>query len=106
MRDLIRSNVDNKIQVEINNMRYFNNTFIMNENETTSPTIIKYDHLVIGLGSQKTLKDWENTIKNLILDTNNKNIGIIGMGPTGIELATILSKNNNIKIPPAIVLSV
>ena len=98
MRDLVRANADNKIQVEINDMRYFNNTFIMNEKEATPPTKIKYDHLVIGLGSQKTLKDWENTIKTLIFDTNNKNIGIIGMGPSGIELATILSKNNNITL--------
>jgi len=98
IRDLFRPQSDTKIQVELKDMRYYNNTFIMNENETRLPIKMKYDHLVIGLGSQTTLKDWEVTIKNLIHTSKNKNIGIIGMGPTGTELATILSRNNNITL--------
>jgi NADH dehydrogenase FAD-containing subunit len=98
IRDIIRKKPDNTIQVKINDMRYFENTCIINENtHEYSEISLNYDHLVIGLGSQITLNDWQQTIKNLI-NINNKNIGIIGMGPTGIELATILSRNNNITI--------
>lgn len=99
IRDIFRKKPDNIIQTEITNMRYFNNTIIINENQTdiNYEINLKFDHLVIGLGSQKTLKDWQDTIKQLI-NINSKNIGIIGMGLTGIELATILSKNNNITL--------
>ena len=55
----------------------------------------KYDHLVIGLGSQKSLKQWSNEINNLV-NLKNKSIDIVGMGPTGVELANILSKDNKV----------
>lgn len=99
IRDIIRKKPDDIIQTEIKDMRYFYDTVIMNENQNNENYRIKlkFDHLVIGLGSQKTLKDWQDAIKELI-NINNKNIGIIGMGPTGIELATILSKYNNITL--------
>lgn len=55
------------------------------------------DYLVIGLGAKKSLKEWSDQIANLSSITD-KNIGIVGMGPTGIELGSILSKNNTITI--------
>lgn len=102
IRDIIRKKPDNTIKTKIHDMRYYYNTLIMNENTHDYSEIkLNYDHLVIGLGSQITLKDWQKTIKNLI-NVNNKNIGIIGMGPSGIELATILSRNNTITLMDAL----
>ena len=99
IRDIIRKKPDDIIQTEIKDMRYFYNTILINEygNDLLCDARLDFDHLVIGLGSKKTLKDWQNTVRDMI-NINNKNIGIIGMGPTGIELATILSKQNNITL--------
>ncbi len=54
-----------------------------------------YNHLVIGLGAQKTLKDWSNEI-NQFVNKKNMSIGIVGMGPVGFELGAILSKNHRV----------
>ena len=99
IRDIIRQKPDHIIHTKIRDMRYFYNTLLINEdgNDLLCDARIDFDHLVIGLGSQKTLKDWQNTVRDII-NINSKNIGIIGMGPTGIELATILSRNNNITL--------
>ena len=99
IRDIIRKKPDQIINTKIRDMRYFYNTILINEdgNDLLCDARINFDHLVIGLGSQKSLSDWQNTIRDMI-NINSKNIGIIGMGPTGIELATILSRNNNITL--------
>lgn len=99
LRDIIRKTPDHIIQTKIRDMRYDENTIYINEmgNDLMCDVRIDYDHLVIGLGAQKSLKQWENEIHDMI-DIKNLNIGVIGMGPTGIELATILSRNNNITL--------
>jgi NADH dehydrogenase FAD-containing subunit len=56
-----------------------------------------YDHLVIGLGANKSIKEWSDNI-NSYVDKKDQTIGIVGMGPTGIELAIILSKYNTIHL--------
>jgi NADH dehydrogenase FAD-containing subunit len=55
----------------------------------------KYDHLVIGLGAQKSLADWKQDIKNF---KYSPTLHIVGMGPTGIELATIYASQPGTKI--------
>ncbi len=72
IKELEISKIDNNQSVKINN-RWF-----------------EYNYLVVGLGAQKTLKDWSNEINQLV-NKKNMSIGIIGMGPIGIELGTILS---------------
>ena len=99
IRDIIRKKPDHIIHTKIRDMRYFYNTILINENgnDLLCDARIDFDHLVIGLGSEKTLKDWQDTVSGMI-NMSSKNIGIIGMGPTGIELSTILSRNNNITL--------
>jgi NADH dehydrogenase FAD-containing subunit len=82
---------DIKIKTDIKTLEIDspNNKLKLNNQE------MSYDHLVIGLGAQKSLNDWKNEINNLV-DKSNLSIGIVGMGPTGIELGTILSKKNKI----------
>ncbi len=69
-------NIINENQVEINNEKY------------------NFDYLVIGLGAQKSLKTWSDEINDLN-NNSNLSIGIIGMGPIGIELANILTTKQN-----------
>jgi NADH dehydrogenase FAD-containing subunit len=103
IRDIIRKKPDHIIHTKIRDMRYFYSTLLINEdgNDLLCDARIDFDHLVIGLGSQKSLSEWQETIKNMI-NICNQNIGIVGMGPTGIELATILSRNNNITLIDAL----
>jgi NADH dehydrogenase FAD-containing subunit len=56
-----------------------------------------FDYLVIGLGSQKSLKSWCDEINHLIKE-KSKNIAMVGLGPVGLELTMILSKNNKIDV--------
>ncbi len=44
----------------------------------------KFDHVVIGLGSQKSLKEWQKDLRRPVN-------AIVGMGPTGIEIAATLA---------------
>jgi NADH dehydrogenase FAD-containing subunit len=44
---------------------------------------IHYDHLVIGLGAQKPLRAWQEVPEHTV---------VVGMGPTGIEMATKLAE--------------
>ncbi len=93
-RDFITKGPNKKIETEIKTLEiditkpnvHINNEYIYN-----------YDYLVIGLGSQKSLNDWKNQINNLV-DIKDKSVGIIGMGPTGVELGLILSQNNQIHL--------
>ncbi len=89
-RDYTNKNPNKKIQMNIESLNIINkNEVKINDNK------YNFDYLVIGLGAQKTLKDWSNELN----EYNNKSglsIGIVGMGPIGFELANILSKNNKI----------
>jgi NADH dehydrogenase FAD-containing subunit len=71
---------------------------IINKNEVEiNKEIYNFDYLVIGLGAQKTLKDWSNEINEFISNKNNNlSVGIVGMGPIGLELGNILSNFKNI----------
>jgi NADH dehydrogenase FAD-containing subunit len=94
-RDFFIKQPNKKVEIDINHLA-------ININNKNTITINKefdysYDHLVIGLGSQKSLKQWSSEINNLV-DIKNKSIDIVGMGPTGVELANILSKDNKIVI--------
>lgn len=92
-RDFFIKQPNKKVEIDINHLainRPIHNTITINNEFNYS-----YDHLVIGLGSQKSLKQWSSEINNLV-DIKNKAIDIVGMGPTGVELANILSKDNKI----------
>ena len=54
-----------------------------------------YDHLVIGLGAQKSLAEWKQDIKKFKYSST---LHIVGMGPTGIELATVYASQPGTKI--------
>jgi NADH dehydrogenase FAD-containing subunit len=64
-----------------------NNNVIINDRG------FEYNHLVIGLGANKSLSTWVKELNNFV-DYKKLSIGIIGIGPTGIELANILSQKN------------
>jgi len=91
-RDLLNKGPDKKIQEEIKNLQIINeqiNSVKINDKK------YNYDYLVIGLGAQKTLKNWSEDI-NSFVDRKNMSIGIIGMGPIGFEIGNILSQYNKI----------
>jgi NADH dehydrogenase FAD-containing subunit len=89
LRDYITKSPDVKMNMEITKLELYtkNNNVIINGRE------IEYNHLVIGLGAQKSLATWVNEL-NKSVEYKNLSVGIIGLGPTGIELASILSKTN------------
>jgi NADH dehydrogenase FAD-containing subunit len=90
IRDFFYKSPDKKIKNEIKSMTsHNNNNIIIND------VMYDYDHLVVGLGAQKTLMDWKNDI-NKFINMRNMSIGIVGIGPIGYELASILAKNNKI----------
>ncbi len=95
---LKRKSPDNKIQMNIKSLDITTSSSEINiKNMNNESKKFEYDNLVIGLGSQKSLGEWNNEI-NSFVGEKNKSIAIVGMGPTGIELATILSKYNTVKI--------
>ena len=55
----------------------------------------KFDYLIIGLGAQKSLQAWANEINDNV-GKRNTTYGIVGMGPIGFELGSILSKFNKV----------
>jgi NADH dehydrogenase FAD-containing subunit len=91
LRDMFNFNNVNRIREYIYTLSIDNNIAIINNQP------IYYDHLVIGLGAAKALNMWKDQINNLV-DKKDLAISIVGTGPTGIELATILSKYNKIHI--------
>ncbi len=89
-RDIFIRSPQHKIKEEIKSMEISSNNININQKN------YYFDHLVIGLGSQKSLADWKNEL-NLLF--KYKYINIIGMGPIGLEIANILSyKNHSIKM--------
>jgi NADH dehydrogenase FAD-containing subunit len=94
-RDLysLNGNMVKSIQTNINKLELVHsNKIIVNTN-----TEYSYDYLVIGLGAQKSLRDWSNDF-NYFVGRTNLSIGVVGMGPTGFEISTILSKNHKVDI--------
>lgn len=88
-RDFFTGNVNHKIQTNIDNLEINHICNIVSVNNQS----FNFNHLVIGLGSHKTLHQWKDEI-NSFVGKPHLMIGIVGMGPTGIELGTILSKNS------------
>ena len=94
IKDFFYKPPDIKIKEEIKSTEFiYNSSGCHNHGIIINDKIFDYDHLVIGLGSQKTLADWREDINSFI---NNKGISIavVGMGPTGYEFASILAKHN------------
>ena len=91
LRDFFTRSVDHKIQTNINSLEINQIRNIVTVNNQSFP----YNHLVIGLGSHKSLNQWKDEINSLVSKPHMM-VGIVGIGPTGIELGTILSKYSNI----------
>ena len=95
IRDFITKGPQKKIMTDIKKLE-----IIKTDNQTgnqidiNNEYIYNYDYLVIGLGSQKSLHTWKNQINDLV-DLKNKSVGIVGMGPSGVELAMILSSQTS-----------
>ncbi len=89
-RDFFTKPADIRIKTNINNLDISIPNRVKINNE-----YYNYNYLVIGLGANKSLYDWKNEL-NFLINNNINNISIIGMGPSGIELSCILSKNKNI----------
>jgi NADH dehydrogenase FAD-containing subunit len=90
-RDFFYKSPDYSLQLNIAKLEIEENKIKINDN----PNPYSYDYLVIGLGTQKSLKDWSDEF-NSFVNKKNLNIGIVGMGPIGIELGFILSKYNKV----------
>jgi len=65
---------------------------ISEKNATINNKLYYYDFLIVGLGSQKSLKMWTDELNNLTKIKNNNTIDIIGTGPVGFEIAMMLNK--------------
>lgn len=78
------------IQTNITNLELLDTDKVVVNN-----TQYKYDYLVICLGGQKSIKEWSNDF-NDIVGKPKLSIGVVGMGPTGFEISTILSKKHKI----------
>jgi NADH dehydrogenase FAD-containing subunit len=87
LRDLF-NNSHNKIQDEVKSFTYnFKKLRITSEKYISN---YDCDYLVIGVGNKKSLKMWQQELNEII--NKKKKVDIVGMGPTGFELANILSK--------------
>ena len=93
IRDFFYKLPDYSLKLNITKLEISQNKIKINDN----PNPYIYDYLVIGLGAQKSLKDWSDEL-NSFVNVKNKNIGIIGMGPIGLELGFTLSKYNKIDL--------
>ncbi len=96
IRDFITKGADKKIKMDVKNLEIIKkDSETYNQIHINNQYIYNYDYLVIGLGSQKSLNTWKNQFNELV-DLKNKSVGIVGMGPSGVELAMILSQFNKI----------
>ncbi len=95
-KDFFTRSPDVKIQLDIKNIDFIKNKETIDTNQIVlNDNVYKYDYLVVGLGAAKSLYDWKEQINNLT-DVKNKSIGVVGMGPSGIEIGFIMSKNNKV----------
>lgn len=89
LKDLFKSNSNHiKIQDEVKSFTYN----LKKLKITGEKHVLNYDcdYLVIGIGNKKSLKDWKIELNEII--NKKQKVDIVGMGPTGFELANILSK--------------
>jgi NADH dehydrogenase FAD-containing subunit len=101
LRDFFIPDADVKIRETVTSLKYNQANLLELVVDANQTRTLHYDHLVIGLGSNTTLAEWASKIKKLI-GKKDTNIGIIGMGPTGVELASILCRNNKITLMDAL----
>jgi NADH dehydrogenase FAD-containing subunit len=80
-----------KVNEHIDTLHLSDNNAIINNK------LFYFDYMVIGLGSQKSLKNWTDEL-NYLIKEKNKQIDIIGAGPVGFEIAMMLNKFNKINI--------
>jgi NADH dehydrogenase FAD-containing subunit len=90
-RNLFTNSVTS-IQTNITNLQLVDNNTIK-----INTYIYTYDYLVVGLGAHKSLRYWADEFNELI-GKKNLSIGVVGMGPTGFELSTILSNRHKIDL--------
>jgi NADH dehydrogenase FAD-containing subunit len=83
LRDFIYARPDKELTVNIRelNLNISPGTVKINDEN------YRFDHLVIGLGAQKSIAEWREQANNILSDKHTDDINIVGMGPTGIELA-------------------
>ena len=99
IRDFIMKGPQKKIMTDIKTLEIVKKDSVSvshtyNQVHINNQDIYNYDYLVIGLGSQKSLNTWKNQFNELV-DLKNKSVGIVGMGPSGVELAMILSEQSS-----------
>jgi NADH dehydrogenase FAD-containing subunit len=70
---------------------------ISDKNALINNKFYNFDYMVIGLGAQKSLKNWANEL-NILIKSKDKHIDIIGTGPLGFEIAMMLNKKNKINM--------
>jgi len=80
-----------KIKTDINTLQISTNNAIINNKSYC------FDYMVIGLGAQKSLKNWADEL-NYLIKQKNKQIDIIGTGPVGFEISMMLNKFNKINM--------
>jgi NADH dehydrogenase FAD-containing subunit len=90
-RDIFYQKSDTIINANITKLSINDKKVVINNKDYS------YNHLVIGLGASKSLVDWKDQI-NSYVGKKNLAFSILGMGPTGIEIATILSKYNKVNM--------
>jgi NADH dehydrogenase FAD-containing subunit len=83
LRDLFTRKPEVKIQTDIKSLKIADSECNINGKP------YYFDHLVVGLGAAKPLTEWRDTLNNI---NANKQYAVVGMGPTGMEIASILSK--------------
>lgn len=94
IRNLFYNKNHIKIKDEINSITYTDKSVKLDGVDNSLN--FTCDYLVIGLGNKKSLKTWQNNFDDLC--DNNKKVDIVGIGPIGYELGSILSKFMKVEI--------
>jgi NADH dehydrogenase FAD-containing subunit len=94
LRDLFTRGPERQIQLDIKNLTVKPGVCTINNKP------YYFDHLVVGLGADTPLTAWKDNITGVACDeglgTVKPSLNIIGMGPTGMELASIISKKRHV----------
>jgi NADH dehydrogenase FAD-containing subunit len=88
---LFNKNNITKIKQDINTLQIYEKNALINNK------FYNFDYMVIGLGAQKSLKNWADEL-NFLIKQKDKKIDIIGTGPVGFEIAMMLNKKNKINM--------
>ncbi len=77
-----------KIKDKVQSFTYDNN--LLKLNMLNNNVLYNCDYLVIGIGNSKPLKLWQNELQEIM--NKKQKVNIVGLGPTGYELGSILSQ--------------